>query len=391
MDTLRSFLSSPVQIGWLGLSFTPLRAILGLLLPVVVAYLLYRLLLLLLRRPVLKHLHVPEDAKRRIHRITRLVLRVLLLISVLFIVLSFLGAAVGRLLGKVWEILTTPFVTAGSSRISAMTIVLAVPLLYLASWVSKLTRRVLEASVLRKLTLDEEVRFTIASLVRYGVLVVAILVGLSILGINLSSLAVLFGVLGIGLGFGLQNVVANYVAGLVIFLERPLKEGDRILVNNLEGDVVQIRLRSTVINTLTNETIIVPNSQLVNNMVHNYSYRDKRIVVVNAVQVSYGTDLEQAEAVLLEVAGRNPYALREPPPGVRVVAFQSSGIELALWTWIEVATQKLPALSWTNMEIWRAFKKAGVVIPFPQVDLHVKEPLRHLSLGEEPPEATGSG
>jgi potassium efflux system protein len=138
---------------------------------------------------------------------------------------------------------------------------------------------------------------------------------------------------------------------------------------------VQIRLRSTVINTLTNETIIVPNSQLVSNPVHNYSHEDKRIVVESAVQVSYGTDLDRASEVLLEVASRNPYAISDPPPKVLVLAFQDSGIALALWTWIELATNKLVASSWSNLEIWRAFRAAGIVIPFPQVDLHVIEPV----------------
>ena len=208
-------------------------------------------------------------------------------------------------------------------------------------------------------------------------LVLAILIGLSIIGINLSSLAVVIGALGIGIGFGLQNVVANYVAGLVIFFERPVKEGDRILVNGLEGDVVQIKLRSTVINTLTNETIVVPNSQLVGNSIHNYSYADRRIVIVNKVQVSYSTDLDRARQVLLEMAARNPHALKEQAPGVRVAEFQDSGIELVLWTWIGEATNKLAAHSWNNLEIWRAFKQSGIVIPFPQVDLHVREPVLH--------------
>jgi small-conductance mechanosensitive channel len=203
------------------------------------------------------------------------------------------------------------FFTPGSSHISIVTILLAIPVIFLANWLAKLVRLFLDRSLLRRLTLGEDIRFTVSNLVRYGVLILSLIVGLSIIGINLSSLTVLLGVIGIGLGFGLQNIVANYVAGLVIFLERPLKEGDRIPVEGIEGDVVQIKLRSTVINTLTNETIIVPNSQLVGNSIHNYSYRDKRIVIINNVEVAYGTDLDAARDVLLEVAGRNPFALQD--------------------------------------------------------------------------------
>jgi small-conductance mechanosensitive channel len=383
IDAVKSFLLSPLEIGGISFFFTPLEALLRFVLPLVLLFALIRLLLLIQRRVVLKRIKIPEENKKKVYRYTRLVLRIIGVIVVLFLLFSFFGAEIGKFLLRVWGVLTTPFTTAGSSRISVITILLAIPVVYLASWVSKLTRRFLDATVLQQLAISDASRFTISSLVRYGVLALAVLIGLSIIGINLSSLAVVLGALGIGIGFGLQNVVANYVAGLVIFFERPVKEGDRILVNGLEGDVMQIKLRSTVINTLTNETIIVPNSQLVGNSIHNYSYEDTRIVIVNSVQVSYSTDLDRAREVLLGVAGRNPYALKTPPPGVRVVAFQDSGIELALWTWIGGATDKLAAVSWTNLEIWRAFNDCGIVIPFPQVDLHVKEPVIHQAFTEK--------
>jgi potassium efflux system protein len=381
--SLKSFILAPLEIGRFSFFFSPLEALLRFILPLVLLFVLARVLLAVLRRVILKRLKIPEENKQKIFRYVRLILRILVLIVLLFILFSFFGAEIGNFLGRLWSVLTTPFTTAGSSRISVITILLAIPIVYLASWVSKLARRFLDATVLKQLTISDASRFTISSLVRYGVLVLAILIGLSIIGLNLSSLAVVIGALGIGIGFGLQNVVANYVAGLVIFFERPIKEGDRILVNGLEGDVIQIKLRSTVINTLTNETIIVPNGQLLGNSIHNYSFDDRRIVIVNEVQVSYSTDLDQALKVVLGVASKNPYSLAEPAPGARVSAFQDSGIELVLWTWIEEPTKKLAAVAWNNLEIWRAFKSAGIVIPFPQVDLHVKEPILHQAAAGE--------
>ena len=381
--SLKSFLLAPLEIGRLSFFFSPLEVLLQFVLPLVLLFVVVRVLLVVLRQVILKRVKIPEENKKKIFRYTRLILRIVASIVVLFILFNFFGAEIGKFLGQVWSVLTTPFTTAGSSRISVITILLAIPVVFLASWVSRLTRRFLDVTVLQQLTISDASRFTISSLVRYGVLVLAILIGLSIIGINLSSLAVVIGALGIGIGFGLQNVVANYVAGLVIFFERPVKEGDRILVNGLEGDVIQIKLRSTVINTLTNETIIVPNSQLVGNSIHNYSYDDRRIVIVNKVQVSYSTDLDQALKVILDVAARNPFSLAEPAPGARVSAFQDSGIELVLWTWIEEATNKLASVAWNNLEIWRAFKAEGIVIPFPQVDLHVKEPILHQASQEE--------
>jgi potassium efflux system protein len=358
---------SPLRTWGLELVLSPWDIIVKILLPIAVLSAAYALAMLALRK-----LRLGEERLRMFRRIAR-VTAIAVVVAGIFVLLpgsfrlSFWNAVSG-----IWRFLVTPIFSAGSSQISIITVLLAIPVVLLASWAAKLSRKFLETTILRRLTVDEEIRFTISNLARYGVLILALVVGLSVIGIDLSSLAVLLGVIGIGLGFGLQNVIANYVAGLVIFLERPVKEGDRILVEGMEGDVIQIKLRTTVINTLTNETIIVPNSQLVGNSVHNYSYRDKRIVIVNDVQVSYEADLEKAREALLRAAARNPFALPGRDAEVRVVAFEESGIHLALWTWIALATNKRDALSWTNMEIWRLFKENGIVIPFPQMDLHLK-------------------
>ncbi len=369
---IAAFFTSKLQINGLPVSFSPLELLLRLILPLAIVVGVYRGLLLLVRRVILRPVKVPETGAR-IARIVRTVLRSLAALAAALILTSFFGAQIRTYLGKIWEVLTTPFVSAGSSRISIVTLILAIPIFYVASWIGKATRRFVEGTILNQLSADAALRFTVGSLARYGAMILAVLVGLSLIGINFSSLAVLFGVLGIGVGFGLQNVVANFISGLVIFLERPIKEGDRVLVNGLEGDVVQIRLRATVINTLTNETIIVPNSQFINNSIHNYSYGDRRIITVNRVQVSYATDLDQAQEALLAVAARNPFALADPAPQARVFAFQDSGILMELWTWIGDATRKLASSSWTNLEVWRELKSRGIVIPFPQVDLHVKD------------------
>ncbi len=373
---------APVQIGETRLFFTPLQAILRFLLPLGLLFFCYKLLLFLVRRLVIRPLKIKEENKKKAYRYTRLVLRVVVLIGFLIILIGFFETEIEKYLAAIWAVLRSPLWTAGNSRISVITILLAIPIFYLASWVARTSKRFLDAAVFSKMTVDDALKFTISSLVRYGVLVLVLLVGLSFIGINLSSLAVLFGVLGIGVGFGLQNMVSNFFAGLVIIFERPIKEGDRILVNGLEGDVVHIRLRSTIINTLTNETIIVPNNKLVGNSIHNYSYEDRRVVIVNPVQVSYEDDLDKAQNVLLSVAKNNPYSLNMPEARVRVVDFQDSGILLELWTWIADATEKLISRSWTNLEIWRAFKEAGIVIPFPQVDLHVKDSGKHVQIAD---------
>jgi len=192
--------------------------------------------------------------------------------------------------------------------------------------------------MLARLQLAPELRFSIASLVNYVILGLMVLLGLSIIGINLSVLTVLFGVLGIGLGFGMQSVVANFVAGVVIIFERPLTVGDRILVDGLEADVVSIRLRSTIVVTPTNETIVLPNSLLVDSKMHNYSHNDRSILVTNTVSVAYETDLDQVKEVLLRVGSTSPFGDGRRAPVVRATEFGDSGIEMELWT--PIATQR---------------------------------------------------
>jgi small-conductance mechanosensitive channel len=204
-------------------------------------------------------------------------------------------------------------------------------------------------------------------------MVIVFLIGLSIIGVNLSSITVIFGVLGIGIGFGLQSIVANLFAGIIIILSRPIKEGDRIFVYNYEGTVIQVRILSTVITTLKNETIIVPNAHLVSDPVHNYSYGDRSIVIRNNIGVAYDTDLDFAVELLAEISSRNPFVDSSKKNTVRVKEFGSSSIDIAVFTWIKDVSDKYDAHHWTNMEIWRTFREKGIVIPFAQLDLHIKD------------------
>jgi small-conductance mechanosensitive channel len=255
--------------------------------------------------------------------------------------------------------------------------------IYVAIWSSKLVKRVADQTLKYRVGMDPSRRFSIVSLLRYLTLVVVLIVGLSMVGINFASLAVIFGVLGIGLGFGLQEAVSNFFAGIVIILSRPVKEGDRVLVQGIEGTVIQIKLVSSVINTITNETIILPNAQIAYASVHNYSYDNPRIIIRNYCQVSYATDLDLAKEVMQSAAVECPFRDRRKDPVAWVWSFDDSGITMMLSTWIENAESKNEAYAWLNLEIWRAFKKGGIEIPFPQRDLHVKTPAPERFLPEQ--------
>ena len=365
------FLTKPLRL-W-GIEFTTLDILLKIVLPLVVAVVLYKLILFLVRKIVYRQTRLEEDDKGKILRTLRLILRLVVLLAITGLILNFLGPGIVRFAAVLWTVLTTPFVTAGDTRITIITVLLALPVFYAATWASRLIKGFIDSSILQRLTMAEETKFTISILIKNAVLVVAVLVGFSIIGINLSSLVIVFGALGIGIGFGLQGVLADFFSGFVLIFERPIKEGDRIQVGEMEGEVIQIRLRSAVINTLTNETIIVPNSKLITGTIHNYSYMDERIIVRNTVQVHYRTDLQRAIDVLLSVNENSPYGLDDPAPEVRVLEFQDSGILMELRTWIAKATDKYQALAWINFQIWKHFKEEGIQIPFPQRELYIKQ------------------
>ncbi|WP_018525464.1 mechanosensitive ion channel family protein [Alkalispirochaeta alkalica] len=368
---LPPLLLEPLRLGVLDLPFSTLQLVLEFFLPLVLLGGLLRILFLVLRgfiRGLPASEAIRDRAERWVHRITRLAW----IASILLLASRLLGAEMARWVTFAVRTLNQPFFQSGGTSISVVTLLLVIPVFYFAGWFSRLARQSVEQGLMRHLNLDAARAFSLLSVVRFSAMGLAIVVGLSVIGINLSSLAVLFGVLGIGVGFGLQDVVANSFAGIIIVLTRPIKEGDRILVGSIEGTVQQIKFIHTIVNTVTNETLIIPNSEITSNAMHNYSYNDLSILLLNTVQVSYSTDLDQAGEVLLEVGRRCPFAVPGKEPLFRVISFDDSGITLRLGTWIRDARERMPASSWCNLEIWRAFRKEGIEIPFPQMDLHVR-------------------
>ncbi len=371
IEFLSEIFTVNLVLGVIEFPFTLLELILECVLPLIVIFFLFKLIRLGLRK-VLNRSRMKEDLRGRIFRWIKNILRIIYLLLCVVLVGRLFGAELARYFKIFFSALNEPLIESGNTKITFITIILLIPVFMIASWIGKLTRNIVNQSFLDRLGLDESKKFTLSTLLRYSAMTLVLIIGLSIIGINLSSLAVLFGVLGIGVGFGLQSLVANFFAGIIIIMTRPIKEGDRILVNEYEGTVIHVRLLSTIVNTLTEETIIVPNSKLVDNTIHNNSYSDRRIIIVSSVQVSYSSDLDRVIEVLMEVGRANPYGLLDPPPAVRVKSFDDSGITMNLWLWIRDVRDKYTAISWNNLEIWRSFKLSGIEIPFPQLDLHIK-------------------
>ena len=240
---------------------------------------------------------------------------------------------------------------------------------------SRLLQRVLRAHLFSRMRIDQGMQYTLTRIIHYLVMIIGAVVAFQFIGIDLTGLAVIVGFLSVGIGFGLQNITSNFVAGLILLLERPIKVGDRIMVGNQEGDVVEINMRSTTIRTLNNVAVIVPNSEFVSSKLENWSYGDETVRVDVNVGVSYESDLETVIRSLREVAAEHPEVLKNPAPDVLHTGFGDSAWNMRLRIWLEDSQRHLEVHSEINCAIVRKFQQNGIEIPFPQRDLHVRSPL----------------
>jgi small-conductance mechanosensitive channel len=276
------------------------------------------------------------------------------------------------------EAFRRPLFPLGKTEVTLALILQCVGLVLAAFWGSALLRRILLARVLPRTRLDRGLQDALARIAGYVALAVGLVVGLSVIGIELTSLTVLAGALGVGVGFGLRNIIENFVSGLILLAERPIRLGDRIEVGDVTGEVVAIGARSTIVRSNDNISVIVPNSQLITEAVTNWGLGgDKRVRFKIAVGVGYGSEPREVERILLDVARSNPHVLRDPPPKVafRAIGESSIDFELRVWT-AELYDHPASIQSELYFAIWDAFKGARIEIPFPQRDLHLREPIR---------------
>lgn len=244
--------------------------------------------------------------------------------------------------------------------------------LLLALWVSG----VVEARLMRAEGLDSNLRVVFSRLSKALLAVVAVLVSLPLVGIDLTTLSVFGGALGVGLGFGLQKIASNYLSGFIILLDRSIRIGNMIAVDTHRGQVTQITTRYTVLRGLTGVEAIVPNDMLVGSVVQNESYTDPKVRIALKLQISYGSDVERAMRILVEAAQRQPRVLKDPEPRAYLAAFADSGVDLELGIWIADPQEgNLNIRSDINLDVWREFRAAGIEIPYPQREVRLLSPL----------------
>nr|MBC7612243.1 mechanosensitive ion channel [Pseudopedobacter sp.] len=232
--------------------------------------------------------------------------------------------------------------------------------------------RLLKNKVLPKRNLDLGMRYSIANLFRLFFITIGIIIIISTSGVDMSVLTILFGTLGIGIGFGLQSVFSNFISGIIILIERPVKVGDRIEIGDTTGDVIEISFRATTILTNDNINIIVPNSDFINKEVINWSHNDKVVRFKIPIGVSYLSDVRLVEKLLLEVALENEDVLKELPSVVRFINFGESSLNFELRIWTTTLIHKQGKItSDLNFAILEKLLQNNIVIPFPQQDVHI--------------------
>ena len=276
------------------------------------------------------------------------------------------------------EFLQYPVFPLGKADVTIASLLYLVISLILLFYLSAKFRNLLQNRILVRYNIDIGVRQAISTIVRYIILVVGLVVIIQSAGIDLSFLAILAGALGVGIGFGLQNITNNFVSGLVILFERPVKVGDRIELTNpsgdvINGDVVNISARASTILTNDNIAVIVPNSNLISSTVINWSYNDRKVRFRYPIGVHYKEDPEKVRKLLVEVALGNDGVLKTPAPDVQFVEFGDSSLNFLLRVWTTKYIQRRGYLqSELFYAIHKKFKEHNIEIPYPQRDLHLR-------------------
>lgn len=269
------------------------------------------------------------------------------------------------------ELLETPLVRLSGGTITLSSLLLAALVVALGLAFAWLFARAAER-LLAARGASESARFAISRLVGYAVALIVSLVAASSIGFNLDALFAASAVLMVGIGFGLQKVAENFIAGLIVLIERPVRKGDFIRVGDAYGWVREVGVRTTRIVTRDEVTIIVPNGELIGSQVINHSVPTARMRVTVSVGVAYGSDTLLVRDVLVRTALQSGLVLDDPPPDVRFDDFGDSSLDFSLLVWIANPAEDRQVASKLRFAIDAAFREAGIHIPFPQRDLHLR-------------------
>jgi len=297
---------------------------------------------------------------------------VMLFIGLSSILLILAGWNSGQRLGDLGSLITRPLFEIGGSNVSVGSLLLLGLTIAITLVISRQFNRLLNTVVYPIYDLDKGMRSTMDTLAGYVVLVVGLVVCLDVVGLGVGFLTVFAGVVGIGVGFGSQTLAANFIAGLILLFTRPLTVDDVIEVSGVTGRVMRIAPFSTVVRTLDNLDVVIPNSDLLGGTVVNWTGDETRVRIQVAVGVAYGSDVALVERLLEEAMQKEPRVLRRPRPTVRFDGFGDSSLDFTMLPWIDDPEQRFVVASALRHLVDASFREHDVEIPFPQTDLHLR-------------------
>ena len=288
----------------------------------------------------------------------------------------------------------------GNMRFSILGILYALLVLLAVRALVRMWRWLFQTKFLNRSGMEVGLQDSITTITVYAIWMFGILIALHVFGISSASLTVAFGALGIGLGFGLQNIFNNFISGIILLFERPIQVGDDVEINGTWASVKKINVRSTVVQTYDNASLIIPNSEFISSQVTNWSFKDKRIRIKIVVGVAYGSDVALTRDTLIEIAHRTPKVLKHPAPDVLFSDFGDSALIFKLRVWTDIDNM-LKAGTAIRFEIDRLFREKGIEIAFPQRDIHIRSTVAdhssespmgggagHMEMAENPPAKT---
>ena len=312
---------------------------------------------------------IKNNAATIVRQVTPLLI---LLHVILWIAFALVIAWIYPTLFEAFAALFSLKITIGSIMVTPGSVINIVLIIYVTILISRGFRAFLLQEVLPTHGVEKGVQLSISRLVHYAIMTIGFIVLLRVLGFGLNQITILGGALGVGIGFGLQAIVNNFVSGLILLFERPIKVGDMIDVGTQIGEVKELGLRATTVQTFDNAEVVIPNSQLISGNVTNWTLAEKKVRVRAPVGVAYGTDISKVFEILLGCAQANPRVLSSPKPTALFLSFGASSLDFELRAWISDFDHRVEVLSELNQDIESEFQFAGIEIPFQQTDLHLR-------------------
>mgnify|MGYP003386028392 CR=1 FL=1 len=295
-------------------------------------------------------------------------------IILFFICLPFLAGIFGTEWQYIQDTMKQAFFgfNVGNMTISIANIGAGLLVFLVLLFVTRVIQRILDQKILPKTNMDTSVRQSITQVLGYVGLIIALMASISTVGFDLTNLALIAGALSVGIGFGLQSIVSNFVSGLILLFERPIKVGDWLITNSGEGIVKKISVRATVVETFDRTSIIVPNAELISSSVKNWTHDDRIGRVIINVGVSYSSDPQQVRDILMDVINQDVDIIKNPKPVVYFKDFADSALIFDVRFFIWNIQDMYAISSKVRFSIWDAFKDAEIEISFPQRDLHIR-------------------